>query len=238
MTTPAAERNLNGGLFQGPLTTAPKGAYTWVIEGDIRDCFGSIDHKVLLSILRRTIRDRALLTVVRLMLKAGALEDLRFYETESGTPQGGIVSPLLANIYMHELDQFISGQYEAVASRPQRARLARRGVLIPCSIVRYADDFVVLVRGTEQQAQTLKQAIATFLREALHMDLSVEKTLVTHITSGFDFLGYTIRAIRGKRDGRAKVIMRPSKRSVDRYRTNFRRICATLGQHSDLRSMF
>ncbi|MGC8489619.1 MAG: group II intron reverse transcriptase/maturase [Clostridia bacterium] len=219
------------------LATAPKGAYTWVIEGDIRDCFGSIDHQVLLTLLRRTIRDRALLTVIRRQLKAGALENLRYHETEAGTPQGGVVSPLLANIYLHELDRYIATQYEAAASRSYRARLAKRGTLVPCSIVRYADDFVVWVRGTEAQAQALKQGIAAFLQDTLHMDLALDKTLVTPLTAGFDFLGYHIRAIRGKRDGRRKVVMRPSPRSTRRYRTTVRQMCARYGQATDLRRL-
>lgn len=216
------------------LGTNPRSPYTWVIEGDIRDCFGAIDHAVLLGILRRTIRDRSLLHVVRLMLKAGVMENLKFQETETGSPQGGVVSPLLANIYLSELDRFIASKYEAVATRSGRSYLARSGRLVPCSIVRYADDFVVMVRGTEEQAQALKDEISDFLRETLHMELSPQKTLVTAMSTGLTFLGYEIKAIWGKRDGRYKVLTRPSKRATQRYRKNVGDILARLGRKADL----
>ena len=109
-----------------------------------------------------------------------------------------------------------------------------RGQLVACSIVRYADDFVVMVRGTEEQALALKGEIAEFLRETLHMELSAEKTLVTAMTEGISFLGYGIKAIRGKRDGRYKVLLRPSKRSVQRYRKSVGDILTRLGRGADL----
>lgn len=219
------------------LAAAPNGRYTWVIEGDIRDCFGSIDHAVLLSILRRTIRDRSLLHVVRLLLKAGAMEDLRFHETEVGTPQGGIVSPLLANVYLTELDQFVAAKHEAL-TKGQRELRTQKGTVSPCAIIRYADDFVVMVRGSEEEARALKGEIADFLRDALHMELSLEKTLVTPATAGITFLGYEIKAIEGKADGRYKVLLRPSKRSIQRYQANINGILERLGGASDLRPMW
>ena len=219
------------------LATAPNGRYTWAIEGDIRDCFGSIDHAVLLGVLRRTIRDRSLLHVVRNMLKAGAMEDLRYHETEAGTPQGGIVSPLLANIYLTELDQFVAVKHE-VLTKAQRESRTQKGTISPCAIIRYADDFVVMVRGSEEQAQTLKGEIADFLRVTLHMELSLEKTLVTPVTAGFRFLGYDIKAIEGKADGRFKVLLRPSKRSIQRYQGTIDGILERLGGVADLRPVW
>ena len=219
------------------LASNVSGRFTWVIEGDIHDCFGAVDHTVLLGILRRTIRDRSLLHVIRLMLKAGVMENLRYHETEEGTPQGGVASPLLANIYLSELDRFVADRYEVLTLGTRKYR-ARKGQVLPCAIVRYADDFVVMVRGTEEQAQTLKGEIAAFLRDTLHMELSLEKTLVTPITSGFTFLGYEVKAIRGKRDGRYKVLIRPSRRSIQRYQGNVGGILERLGGASDLRPMW
>ena len=144
----------------------------------------------------------------------------------------------MANIYLHALDQFVVDQYEGKASPSYRARLAKRGVLIPCSIVRYADDFVVLVRGTRADAEHVKAAVADFLHTTLRMELADEKTLVTPLTQGFDFLGFAIRAIQGKHDGRRKVIMRPSRRSIRRFRDNIRRLFARWGYPSDLHPLF
>ncbi len=219
------------------LAIAPYGRFTWAIEGDIRDCFGSINHSVLLEILRRTIRDRSLLHVIRLMLKAGAMENLRWHETEAGSPQGGVCSPILANIYLSELDWFVARKYEAIPVS-QRRYLAKKGTVLPSAIIRYADDFVVMVRGAEEQALGLKAEIADFIRDRLRMDLSLEKTLVTPLSVGFTFLGYEIKAITGKRDGRYKVLVRPSKRSVRRYQDSVSSILERLGGDSDLRPMW
>jgi group II intron reverse transcriptase/maturase len=219
------------------LATLPNGPYTWVIEGDIRDCFGSIDHSVLLGLLRRTIRDRQLLHVVRLMLKAGAMENLRYHETEEGTPQGGVASPLLANIYLNELDRFVASKFEADTPERRKYR-ARKGKILPCAVIRYADDFVVMVRGTAEQASALKEEIAAFLRGELHMELSAEKTLVTPIEAGFVFLGYEVKAITGKRDRKRKILLRPSKRAIGRYRQNIRTILVRLGRSQELGPMW
>jgi group II intron reverse transcriptase/maturase len=219
------------------LATVPQGPFTWAIEGDIRDCFGTIDHAVLLGILRRTIRDRGLLHVIRLLLKAGAMENLRYHETETGTPQGGVVSPLLANIYLSELDRFVASQYEALTPSRRKYQV-RSGKGLPSAMIRYADDFVVMVRGTKEQAQALRTQIADFLQDHLQMELSWEKTLVTPVTAGFTFLGYEVKAIRSKRDGRTKVLLRPSKRSMQRYQGRIAGILQRLGGAADLRPMW
>lgn len=203
-------------------------AYEWVVEGDIRDCFGSIDHSVLLGILRRTIDDRPLLKLMSLMLQAGALDGLRYLPSEAGTPQGSGVSPLWANIYLSELDQFIARKYAALGDWAKR-RLAEQHEVVPCEIIRYADDFVVMVRGSREDAEQLKQQIAEFLKVDLHMDLSQEKTLVTHIRDGFSFLGFEVRRITLRREGRSRVWIRPSNKAIQRFRTNVTDVLRRLG---------
>ena len=94
---------------------------TWFIEGDISDCFGSLDHEILLGILAEKIHDQRFLRLIRNMLKAGYLEDWEYHETLSGSPQGGVVSPILSNIYLHKLDEFV--ERELI---PQYTRGARR----------------------------------------------------------------------------------------------------------------
>ena len=131
-----------------------------------------------------------------------------------GTPQGGIVSPILGNIYLNELDQFIASKYEYLTPY-QRTKAP-----IPCFIVRYADDAVVLCK-TQEHAEILKAEIAAFLQEHLHLQLSEEKTLITHADRGFDFLGFNIR--RWKRQGKAKVLARPSRKTVQRFKTSIAR---------------
>lgn len=183
--------------------------YDWVVELDIKGFFDNVDHDVLLEILKRDIHDRQLLRVIRGMLKAGLVYKGEFDETELGTPQGGVVSPILGNIYLNELDQFIADKYEALPP------WERRKAPIPCFIVRYADDAVVLCKNKEH-AEILKEEIAQFLRDKLKLQLSTEKTLVTHIDTGFDFLGFHIR--RWMRQGIGRVLVTPSRKSIERFK--------------------
>lgn len=185
--------------------------YKIAIEGDIRKCFDRIHHLKLLQVLRQTIQDERVLWLVRAMLKSGAMEDGAWQVTDEGTPQGGIVSPLLANIYLNELDQYIAAKWEDIPD-VERTRRRRKGEALPCYIVRYADDFVVLVHGTREQAEDLKAEIAAFLQNELHLELSAEKTLVTEVERGFDFLGFNIRKYQ-----RATLIT-PSHHAMNKFR--------------------
>ncbi|CAG0937176.1 Group II intron-encoded protein LtrA [Thermoflexales bacterium] len=191
--------------------------YTHAIEGDIRKCFDRIHHNCLLKILRKTIRDERIIRLIRSMLKAGVMEDGAWQVTDEGTPQGGIVSPLLANIYLNELDWFIAAKWEMV-SRAERLRRKSHGVALPCFIVRYADDFVILIQGTREQADLLKTEVGTFLATELHLELSVEKTLVTDVEQGIDFLGFHIRKYR------QVTLITPSRKAMSRFRENVKRV--------------
>lgn len=192
-----------------------RSGYEWVIEGDIRNCFGSICHKVLLTTLRERIADKRLLTLIWKMLKAGVLEDLQYQETEAGTPQGGIVSPLLANVYMHRLDRWFAAQYHRW-SRDQRYKRGKRG-MVRARLIRYADDFVVMVNGTREQADMMKEELAQFIAQDLKMELSAEKTLVTHVKAGFDFLGYAFKMSTRAKDGGDGLYCYPGKKAVKEY---------------------
>lgn len=216
----------------------------WFIEGDIRGCFDNFNHKVLLSLLRERIHDNRFLRLIESLLKAGYMEQWRWCPTLSGTPQGGILSPLLANIYLDRLDQFVETTLIPAYTRGQRrrkhpayAKLAdRREILLkhghrteakellqqmqqlpsldPCDpayrrlrYIRYADDFLLGFVGTKAEAGNIKARLATFLREHLHLELSPEKTLITHATSQkARFLGYDITAQKanGKHDRRGQ----------------------------------
>ena len=207
----------------------PQQGYHMVIEGDIHNCFGTIDHGVLMKQLRRRILDKQILRLIWKMLRAGYLEDLQFHETEEGTPQGGIVSPLLVNVYMHMLDEWFHEHYlkytasqRKIASRCTGCKKPARNLYV--RYVRYADDFVVLMRGTTEEAETLKQQVATFIREQMKMTLSEDKTLITPATTGFDFLG--VRNILGAQrcSGRLMPYQLPSRKSVNAFKDKVRQI--------------
>jgi RNA-directed DNA polymerase len=187
-------------------------SYEWVIEGDVEDCFGQIHHGLLMEQVRRRVTDKRVLALIRLFLAAGVMRELdSVTATPSGTPQGSSLSPLLANIALSVLDR----RFEAAwTSRTQTQRWRDRAKGHPSyRMIRFADDFVVLVRGTEAQAQALKEQTAEFMREQMRLTLSPEKTHITHVDDGFDLLGF--RIVRAPWRGSKRVAyVFPSKRAL------------------------
>ena len=226
---------------------------TWLIEGDISDCFGSLDHEVMLSILAENIHDNRFLRLLRNMLEAGYLEDWVWNATLSGAPQGGVLSPLLSNIYLHRLDTFVeqvlmpeynrgaerakNPEYRRVQLAMIRARdrgdrakarsLRKRLRSMPSKDIhdpgyrrlrycRYADDHLLGFAGPKSEAEEIKRRLGQFLRDELKLDLSEEKTLITHArTSAARFLSYEItvqhndKAVtKGQRSSNATVRLR------------------------------
>lgn len=178
--------------------------FFWIVEGDIASYFDTINHRKLLKVLRRRIDDKRLLELVWRFLRAGVMEGKLFRDTKRGTPQGGIISPLLANIYLNELDEYMR-KYTGLSPRE---KTRRRNSGQPNFVhVRYADDFVVLSNGTREQARQLKTELHTFLREKLRLNLSQEKTRITHLNDGFRFLGFEIRRRQGSRKMGTKVLI-------------------------------
>ena len=166
----------------------------YVIEGDIKGCFDSVDHHVLMERVRCRIRDRKVLRLVLAFLKAGIMVEGTVRHPVTGTPQGGIVSPLLANIYLAAIDERYGRWTPRPRENPKNSTDRRntdfRAKRPTFFVVRYADDFVVLVEGTLEEAEAERQALAQFLGMELRMELSMEKTKITDIREGFDFLGY------------------------------------------------
>ena len=168
----------------------------YVIEGDIKGCFDAIDHHVLMERVRRRIKDRKVLRLILAFLKADIMIEGTLRHPVTGTPQGGIISPLLANIYLTAIDE----RYGRWSSRPReefakaagRRKDDRKAGRPTFFVVRYADDFVVLVEGTLEQAEAERSALAEFLLRELRMELSMEKTRITDVREGFDFLGYRV----------------------------------------------
>ena len=170
----------------------PTRNYEWVFEADITACFDEIDHDALMGRVRDRIGDKRVLALVKAFLRAGLLtEQGRQRDTVTGTPQGGILSPLLANIALSVLDEHFTNKWEALRSRVGRAKHRRHGGPT-MRIVRYADDFVVMVNGTREHAEALWDEIGEVLAP-MGLRLSEAKTKVCHIDEGFDFLGWRIQ---------------------------------------------
>nr|BEK64499.1 group II intron reverse transcriptase/maturase [Kitasatospora purpeofusca] len=189
-------------------------SYEWVVEGDITACFDEISHTALMDRVRDRIGDKRVLALVKAFLKSGILSrDGALTDTRTGTPQGGILSPLLANIALSVLDEHIAqAPGGAGASTEERRRRRRRG-LPNYRLVRYADDFLVLVSGSREHAEELRGDVAEVLKP-MGLRLSVEKTRITHIDEGFDFLGWRIQRHRKRGTDRQYIYTYPARKSV------------------------
>ena len=169
--------------------------YEWVLEGDIKSCFDEISHTGLLDRVRRRVGDKRVLALVKAFLKAGVLgENQVMRDTVTGTPQGGILSPLLANVALSVLDEHFMGQWESWGGQYGRSRRRAKG-LANYRLVRYADDFVVMLTGTKEHVEALREEVQAVIAP-MGLRLSEQKTLVTHIDEGFDFLGFHIQRKR------------------------------------------
>jgi RNA-directed DNA polymerase len=199
-------------------------SYEWVFEADITACFDEIDHAALMGRVRRRIGDKRVLTLVKAFLKAGALsEDQIRRPTDTGTPQGGILSPLLANIALEVLDEHFARVWDATsATRVDRSRRRRQGQPV-LRLVRYADDFVVLVSGTREHAEAVREQAAGVLAP-MGLRLSEEKTTVVHIDEGFNFLGFRIQRHRKRGTSKSFVYTFPAPKSVASVRRKVKTI--------------
>ena len=227
----------------------------WFVEGDIKGCFDNVDHHVLIAILRKRIADEHFIGLLWKFLKAGYMEDWNYHNTYSGTPQGSIISPILANIYMNELDSYMAEYAEKFncgnrrkinpafkkkldVCRVKEQRLKRNlskmseeekeGLIaeirelrrslksIPYSdqmddsykrlcYIRYADDFLIGVIGSKEDAEQIKQDVGCFIRDKLHLEMSEEKTLITHGHDAAKFLGYEVTIAKGEHNKKTKT---------------------------------
>jgi RNA-directed DNA polymerase len=189
-------------------------SYEWVVEGDIKACFDEISHSALMSRVRARVGDKRVLTLVKAFLKARILdEDRVLRETDTGTPQGSILSPLLSNVALSVLDEYIA-QAPGGPGASRNDRLTRRRHGLPnYRLARYADDWCLVVSGTKADAEVLRDEIAGVL-STMGLRLSAEKTLITHIDEGLDFLGWHIQRRRKRGTNRHYVYTYPSRKAL------------------------
>ncbi|MGH9090476.1 MAG: group II intron reverse transcriptase/maturase [Acidimicrobiales bacterium] len=188
-------------------------SYEWVLEGDIKACFDEISHVGLQDRVRERIGDKRVLGLVKAFLRSGILtEDGIERDTITGTPQGGILSPLLANIALSVLDDHFAAAWEAWGDFNARSYRRRKG-MATYRLVRYADDFVVLVAGTRAHAEQLRDEVAAVL-QPMGLRLSEEKTTIVHIDEGFDFLGWRIQRQRRRGSDKRFVYTWPSHKAL------------------------
>jgi RNA-directed DNA polymerase len=201
-------------------------SYEWVLETDVAACFDEIDHTALMGRLRRRIGDKRVLALVKAFLKAGVLsEDSVQRDTVTGIPQGGILSPLLANVALSVLDDHFAEAWAAMGEFNARAYRRRKGGAT-YRLVRYADDLVVLVAGTRAHAETLRGEVEAVLA-TMGLRLSEPKTRVTHIDEGFDFLGWRIQRQWKRGGGRRYIYTYPSKAALAAVKAKVRALTRT-----------
>jgi len=175
----------------------------WILEGDIKGCFDNISHQWLIDNISMDE------SILKQFLKAGYVFDRQLFPTEAGTPQGGIISPILANITLDGIEELLADKYhKSEYGNINRNHAAKYKV----NFVRYADDFIVTAK-TKEIAEDAKELIRQFLKDK-GLELSEEKTLITHIDTGFDFLGWNFRKYNGT------LLVKPSKKSIEKVSVN------------------
>ena len=187
--------------------------YHWVFEADIAACFDELAHSAIMDRVRLRIADKRVLALIKAFLKAGVMSaDGHVRESGTGTPQGGIASPLLANIALSVLDEHFTTKWDAHRTSQRRDAHRKRGGAT-YRIVRYADDFVIMVAGTKAHADALWDEVAQVIAP-LGLRLSAEKSRVCHLDEGFDFLGFRIQRRQRKGTTRSSVYTYPSKKAL------------------------
>jgi RNA-directed DNA polymerase len=194
-----------------------------VLDADISACFDEISHPALLARVHRRIADKRVLGLVKAFLKAGVLSEQGISrDTKTGTPQGGILFPLLANIASVLDEHFAQIWQTDMATRVDRARRRRHG-LATYRVVRYADDFVVMVCGSRRHAEAIREQIIPVLA-SVGLRLSEEKTTIIHLDEGFEFLGFRIQRQTKRGSRRRYVYTWVAKRSLTSIKTKVKTI--------------
>jgi group II intron reverse transcriptase/maturase len=184
----------------------------WVIEGDLASYFDTVHHKLLMSCVRKRIRDARFLSLLWRFIRAGHVDKGLFRAASEGVPQGGVISPLLSNIMLNEFDQWLEAKYLSKKARKDRwywndsikrqrpiALRENRQWLPAVAYCRYADDFVIIVKGNKAHAEVIREECRAFLEGTLKLTLNMDKTHITHVNDGFTFLGHRIIRKRGPR---------------------------------------
>jgi RNA-directed DNA polymerase len=199
--------------------------YQWVLEGDITACFDEIDHAALMDRVRDRIADKRGLGLVKAFLKAGVLsEDDINRDTDTGTPQGGILSPLLANIALSVLDEHFAEAWQHDMATTWQRKKRRQAGRPNYRLIRYADDFVVVIHGERADAEALRDETAAVL-VTVGLRLSQTKTTIAHIDEGFDFLGWRIQRHRKRGTAKHFVYAYPAKTSLAKVMATVKRLC-------------
>ena len=206
------------------LTNGPR-KFDWIVEGDIKACFDEISHPALMDRIRARVGDKRVLALVKAFLKAGILtEERALRKTDAGTPQGSILSPLMSNVALSVLDEYIAQAPGGPALAAHERLKRRRHGQATYRLVRYADDWCLMVCGTRADAEQLRDEIAGVL-STIGLRLSDDKTLITHIDEGLDFLGWHIQRRRKRGTDIRHVYVYPAKKALASITAKIKTLC-------------
>jgi len=208
--------------------------YEWIVEGDIKACFDEISHPALMDRMRARVGDKRVLALVKAFLKAGILgEDRLLRETTAGTSQGSILSPLLSNVALSVLDEYVAQAPGGPGTGKVAAARRRRHGQPNYRLSRYADDWCLCVHGSYQDAVALREEMAEVLT-TMGLRLSAEKTVITHIDQGVDFLGWRIQRHRKRGTTRQYIYTYPARKALAAVMAKVKTICRKIGTNQPL----
>ena len=208
-------------------------SYEWVLECDIEACFDNISHSAVIGRMRRRVGDKRVLRLVGMFLKAGILTELGMEEdTHTGTPQGGILSPLLANIALSVLDDHFTAEYRQKMSTTYQRRSRRAAGLGNWRLIRYADDLILMVSGTKSHAEALREQVEQVLAP-IGLRLSASKTRVCHIEDGIEFLGFRIQRKRKRGSNKRYIYVLVSEKALRSIRRKVKALTRRSWFHTD-----
>lgn len=215
----------------------------WIIEGDLASYFDTVHHRKLISCVRKRIRDKRFIALLWRILKSGHINNDLFKAASEGVPQGGVLSPLLSNIMLHEFDCWMEENYRDKVAREKRLswnKSIKRAIPIAVrqnrqwkpavTYCRYADDFIIIVKGTKEDAMSIRTLCRAFLEDNLNLTLNMDKTHITHVNDGFVFLGHRIIRKRGSRGTMRPVTTIPKEKT----KAFIQRLVKTLSGNHDM----
>jgi len=211
--------------------------YHWVLEADVQACFDELGHTPIMDRLRRRIKDKRVCSLVKAFLKAGVMTTFgEQEESPTGAPQGGILSPLIANIALSVLDDHFDQQWNQDMGTTSQREWRRKKGRGTWKLIRFADDFVVVVHGERRHAAALREQVAAVIAP-LGLRLSPEKTRVVHVDDGFDFLGFHIRRQRKRGTQKFYVYTTPSRKAVKAIKAKVSEMTYRSTRHRPVREM-